>query len=294
VLPVRYFHVVFTLPSQLRDLTRRNRYAALTVMMQTSAEALQELAADLRFSGGSIGILSVLHTWTRALLWHPHVHCLVPAVAVRPDSTWERTNPEFLVHVKALSKLFRGKFLDALQRALPDTPLPPGLYRHDWVSFCRPCGEGPQNVLSYVARYVYGGPMRGKRIIGMENGRYILQFRDAETARFRIVRLTPFELIRRFLQHTPVRGFHRMRYYGFWARSNRSVLRGLQLQMGPGLGEAARELAKFAEACAQTALYCPHCGSTMLVHVTAWRRTFTGIASRAPPSIPVALSSRSP
>lgn len=287
LLPVPYFHVVFTLPLELRDLTRRHRRIALTVLMQTAAAALQKLALDPRFCGGRIGILAVLHTWTRALLWHPHVHCLVPAVAIKADGTWHRTDPNFLVHVKALSKLFRGKFLDELKRKLPGVSLPTGLYRHEWVSFCRSCGEGPGNVLAYVGRYVFGGPLQGRRILGMENGRYILEYRDGDTGRLQTVRLTPHELIRRFLQHTPERGFHRMRYYGFWARSNRAILRTLQLQLGPGLGDAVQRLISVAEARKEAPLCCPHCGSTQVAVLTIWRRGASIPAIRGPPPAPI-------
>lgn len=289
LLPVRYFHVVFTLPSELRELTRRHRRVALALLMQTAAEALQVLAMDPRFCGGRIGILAVLHTWTRALLWHAHVHCLVPAVTIEEDGTWRRTNPEFLVHVKALSRLFRGKFLAALRRELPDVALPSGYRRHDWVTFCRPCGEGPKNVLAYVARYVFGGPMRGRRILGMEDGRYILEYRDTDSGRLQTVHLTPHELIRRFLQHTPERGFHRMRYYGFWARSKHPVLRTLQLQLGPGLADAVQDLIRAAEARKDARDCCPLCGSALLIVRTAWRRGASIPCIRAPPDVSVSL-----
>ena len=290
LLPVRYFHLVFTLPSELRELTRRHRRIALALLMQTASEALQELASDPRFCAGRLGILAVLHTWTRALLWHPHVHFLVPAVAIAEDGTWHRTDPTFLVHVKALSRLFRGKFLDALDHALPAAALPHGLRRHDWVVFCRPCGEGPKNVLAYVARYVFGGPMRGKRILGMEAGRYILQYRDADSGQLRTVRLTPHELIRRFLQHTPQRAFHRMRYYGFWARSKRPVLRTLQLRLGPGLMDAVQRLVSVAEDRREAAVCCPRCGGTQVVLLTTWRRGGFVPCIRAPPRLSMTLS----
>ena len=289
LLPVRYFHVVFTLPSELRELTRLHRRIALALLMQTAAEALQELAMDPRFCGGRIAVLAVLHTWTRALLWYAHVHCLVPAVAIEEDGTWRRTNPEFLVHVKALSRLFRGKFLAALRRELPDVTLPSGFRRHDWVTFCRPCGEGPKNVLAYVARYVFGGPMRGRRILGMEDGRYILEYRDTDSGRFQTVRLAPHELIRRFLQHTPERGFHRMRYYGFWAHSKHPVLRTLQLQLGPGLADAVQDLIRVAEDRKDARDCCPLCGSALLIVRTAWRRGASIPCIRAPPDVPVPL-----
>jgi hypothetical protein len=285
LVPARFFHVVFTLPSELRDITRNHRRTALTVLMRTSAQALMELADDERFCGGRIGVLSVLHTWTRALLWHPHVHCLVPAVAVAGDGSWHRNPHPFLVPVRALSKLFRGKFLSALSRALPRETIPPGARSRDWVTFCRLCAEGPQNALAYVGRYVFGGPMRGRRILSMRNGLYALQYRDGAGGNLQTVRLDAFELIRRFLQHTPPRGFHRMRYYGFWALSCRPTLHALQLRMGPGLAEAALEFAVLADRRRETPLRCPDCGCADLVTVLTWRPAGRGGVSRAPPSL---------
>ena len=203
LLPVPYFHVVFTLPASLREITRRHADVALPLLMRTSAGALRDLARNERFSDGEIGVLAVLHTWTRSLLWHPHAHCLVPAVAVRANGSWHRTSPSFLVHVRALSKLFRGRFLRRLARALPGIDLEEASRARKWVAFCRPCGEGPQNALAYLARYVFGGPMTGRRILPMRKGRHGLEYTDSKTRRRRTVRLEPHELVRRFLQHTP-------------------------------------------------------------------------------------------
>jgi len=285
LLPVMYHHVVFTLPWQLRRLMRTHQRVLLAAVMQAAAESLQVLAADPRYAGGKLGILAVLHTWSRALLWHPHVHCLVPGIAVLPDRTWRRIDTRFLVPVQALSPIFRAKFAELARKAVPGIELPDAIWDVDWNIRSRPCFEGPGNVLRYLARYVFRGPMSNRRILGMADGRYLIQYRDSETRRLRTLRLDPEEFLRRYLQHTLPRGFHKIRYFGLWARSNRQLLRTLQLQLAPGLLELAEAVADLAAtAQAHTAAQaCPQCGSSRCHTLYRWR-----------PNEPPALDCRGP
>lgn len=140
LLPVPYFHVVFTLPSDLRDIVRSHQRVLLNALMTTAAEALQALGRDPHYVGGTLGILAVLHTWTRALVYHPHVHCLVPAGALAPNAsvqpaTWRPARGHFLVPVRALSVRFRARFLAHLTRALPEVSVPPAVWRKPWVVY---------------------------------------------------------------------------------------------------------------------------------------------------------------
>ena len=273
LVPGVYFHVIFTLPSELRSIARQHQKAVLCALMQTAVSALQTLAAEPRFASGRLAILAVLHTWSRALVWHPHLHCLVPAVSVASDRTWRRIHDRFLVPVKALSSVFRARFVKRLRATLPGVRIPQKIWQKDWVSFARFCPEGPGNVLRYLARYVFGGPMRGRRILGMDGDRYVLQYRDRDAGCLRTVRLTPTELIRRYLQHTPPPGFHRIRYYGWWAPSARRTLRTVQLQLAPGLGARAAEIASaLCPAQEHPEPRCPHCGSSRLRLVARWHR----------------------
>ncbi len=266
LFPVGYHHVIFTVPWQLRDLSGRRQRVVLSALMRAAAASLQELAADPRFGGGRLGILSVLHTWSSTLLWHPHVHCLVPGIVVGKDGTWQRLNREFLVPVKALSPIFRAKFAAIVRRELPGVRLPKAIWEIAWNVRSRPCVEGPGNALRYLGRYVFSGPMSGRRILGMEDGRYILRYRDNETRKFATVRLAPDEFLRRYLQHALPHGFHRIRYFGWWAPACRSILHGLRLQLvpNPGLQQLIEQLiadaARFDSK--PNGGVCPFCGCT--------------------------------
>lgn len=272
LLPVRYHHLVFTVPCQLRRLLRRHPQALLGVLMQAAGASLSTLCADPRYGGGQPAILAVLHTWSRVLLWHPHVHCLVPGIIVRRDGTWARLDRRFLVPVRALSPIFRAKFATLARAAVPAIELPDAIWRTDWNVYSRPCVEGPQNVLRYLARYVFGGPMTGRTITGIEDRRYRIRYRDNETRRMDCVRLEPHEFMRRYLQHTLPKGFHKVRYFGWWAPSARSVLHRLQLQLGPGLVDLIERFTREVEALQQAgrARACPFCGSTHSHILARW------------------------
>jgi len=280
LLPVTFHHVIFTVPWQLRQVARRHQRAVLGALMRAAAESLQTLAGDPRFGGGRLAVLAVLHTWSATLLWHPHVHCLVPGLVVRADRTWRRTHRGFLVPVGALSRIVAAKFARLVRRELPDVRLPEALFDRPWNVYTRPCFEGPANVLRYLAQYVFRGPMDNRRILGIDHGRYVLQYRDNDTRRLDTVRLEPHEFMRRYLQHTLPRGLHRVRYFGWWGPSCRPTLRGLQLQLGSGLAELTETLAVQArqQQAAAAAACCPYCGSN--------RSHFVGrrLRDRPPPS----------
>lgn len=288
LLPVTYHHVVFTVPCQLRLLLRRHQRALLGALMRAAAQSLQTLCADPEYGGGQLAILAVLHTWSSTLLWHPHVHCLVPGSAVRTDGTWVRINRKFLAPVKAVSPVFRAKFAALARAAVPGIELPDAIWRVDWNVYSRPCFEGPANVLRYLTRYVFRGPMGGRRIVGVDEGRYVLQYRDNDTRRLDAVRLEPHELLRRYLQHTLPAGFHKVRYFGWWAPSCRSTLRRLRLQLGvnPGLAALAERQAAELERLEQdsAACVCPYCGCTRSRVLGRWSRgARPSVACRGPP-----------
>ena len=133
LLPVPYFHVVFTLPQSLRDLVRQHQKAVYPILMQAAARALIKLSADPHYVGGLIGVLAVLHTWSRTLTYHPHVHCLVPGGGLTPDGQWRPARPNYLIPVKALSPIFRGIFLDLVTKALPDVAIPDSVRKQKWA-----------------------------------------------------------------------------------------------------------------------------------------------------------------
>jgi hypothetical protein len=232
ILPVAYFHIVFTLPQPLHEIVRRHQKKLYGLLMKAAAKALIKVAADPHYVGGLIGVLAVLHTWSRTLGYHPHVHCLVPAGGLSPDRThWLPARQSYFAPVKAISKLFRGIFRDLLRKQLPDVQLPASVWRKKWVVYCKPAVHGTDAVLTYLARYVHRVAITNSRILSIDAGNVTFQYNDSRDNRRKTLTLTATEFIRRFLQHVLPAGFHKVRYYGLWSPSNRHRLLALRLQL---------------------------------------------------------------
>ena len=237
MLPIPYFHVVFTLPAVLRELVRAHQRVCLAALMTTAAESLQALAADPHYVGGTLGILAVLHTWTRALVYHPHVHCLVPAGALAADGvTWRPARDNFLVPVRALSVRFRARFLARVRAHLPDVPIPPGVWQTPWVVYCKPTVQGSTCVVRYLARYVHRVAITDARMLAVTADHVTFSYKDAQAHTWRRMTLSGDEFLRRFLQHVLPAGFHKVRYYGLWA----SAAQGTRLRVQQALGAPPR------------------------------------------------------
>jgi hypothetical protein len=217
--------VTFTLPASLRPLARGHSKIVYSLLMRTAAAALQTLAADPRYLGAQIGCLAVLHTWTRAMLYHPHVHLLVTAGGLSADATsWiSPKRPAFLVPVRALSKIFRAKMCAALNKAGLLEQAPPGVWKIPWVVHAQPAGRG-QQVLDYLGRYLFRVAISNSRLEAFHDGNVTFRFRDNRTQQLRRVTLTGVEFLRRFLQHVLPSGFAKVRYYGLWSPSRRHQL----------------------------------------------------------------------
>jgi hypothetical protein len=230
LLPVPYFHVVLTLPQELRELVRRHQRDLYDILLRAAAQALITLAADPHDVGGRIGVLCILHTWSRTLAYHPHVHCLVPAGGVSADRTeWRPARPSYLVPVHALAQLFRGLFLALVRQERPDLPLPEAARTKGWVVYCQPTVHGTEQVLHYLGRYVHRIALTNSRIVSIENGHVCFRYQDAQDHRWKSMTLPALEFIRRFLQHVLPEGFHKVRYYGLWSPIHRPLLHQLQL-----------------------------------------------------------------
>jgi hypothetical protein len=230
LLPVPYFHVVFTLPQELHELVRRHQKDLYDILLRAAAQALLKLAMDPHYVGGLIGILCVLHTWTRTLAYHPHVHCLVPAGGVSADHTeWRPARTSYLVPVHALAKLFRGLFLDLVCQERPDLTLPASVWTKGWVVYCKPTVQGAEQVLNYLGRYVHRIALTNHRLLSVEDGQVSFRYQGSQDQRWRTMTLPADEFIRRFLQHVLPQGFHKVRYYGLWSPVHRPLLHQLQL-----------------------------------------------------------------
>jgi hypothetical protein len=222
MLPVPYFHITVTVPAELREVLRANQRDGYAALMQASATAIIELARDPRYVGGTVGVLAVLHTWTQQLTLHPHVHCLVSGGGISEDAnTWHPARRKFLLPVKALAKLVRGKFRALLQRKRPDLVIPDAVWRMPWILHVTTWGNGEQAVLDYLARYVFRIALTNARIVGLDDQTVTIQYKERKTGRARTCRLSGEEFMRRFLQHVLPRGFHKVRYFGLWHPAQR-------------------------------------------------------------------------
>ena len=268
LLPVPYFHVVFTVPQPLRDLVRRHQKTIYPILMQAAARALIKLAADPHYVGGLIGVLAVLHTWSRTLTYHPHVHCLVPGGGLTPDGQWRPARKDYLVPVRALSAIFRGIFLGLVAKALPDGAIPDSVRKQPWVVHCKPTVQGAENVLTYLGRYVQRIAITDHRILSVEDGKVTFRYQNARDYQWRTMTVTGVEFMRRFLQHVLPKGVHKVRYYGLWAPSNRARLQQVRQSL---TGQQADATVACDEGCDQPlsrqAARCPFCPSGTLVLV---------------------------
>ena len=282
LLPCPYYLLTFTLPSALRALARDHPKAVYGLLMQCAAAALQTLARDPRYVGGRLGALAVLHTWTRALLYHPHVHLLVTAGGLAADGTQWLTpqHPAFLVPVRALSVLFRAKLCAGLKKAGLLAQVPPTVWQQGWVVHCQPAGRGDQ-VLDYLGRYVFRVAISNSRLERIADGQVTFRYRDNRTHALRRVRLSAVEFLQRFLQHVLPRGCTKVRYYGLWSPTCRRQLEDARtlLSVPPTSTHSAALPAASLESPARPAsaaparpprpVRCPHCrlGTLILLAV---------------------------
>lgn len=265
LLPVRYFLVTFTLPAALRTVAFQHQALVYDLLFRASAAALQKLALDPRFLGGAVGTVGVLQTWTRDLRYHPHIHYLVAGGGLAADGrTWKTAKADFLVHVKPLATLFRGKLRDALRQTELWSSIPAEVWRQDWVVDCRPVGSG-RRALKYLAPYVFRVALSNNRILGMEEGQVTFRYQDGATGERRTCTLPAEAFIERFLMHILPKGFVKVRYYGLFRVGARQQLARLRAQLI--LQQRKADLLPPADERpkpdARLGLGCPRCGEEM-------------------------------
>ena len=238
LLPVPYFLLTFTIPAQLRILASQNQKLFYSTLFCASAEAAQELARNPRFIGGQIGLVGVLHTWTRDLAYHPHVHYLVPGGGLSSNQCWLSARNNFFLPVRALSRLFRARFQQLLSKTSIFSQIPTEVWRCDWVVHCKPVGNG-KTALQYLAPYVYRVAISNRRLIKMlntgkmESSQITFQYRASDTGQLKLCTLSAEKFIHRFLQHVLPKGFVKVRYFGFFGASVRPRLLALQQRLEP-------------------------------------------------------------
>ncbi|MGR3839082.1 MAG: IS91 family transposase [Cognatishimia sp.] len=245
LLPVEYFHVVFTLPAEIARIAYWNKKAVYGLLFKASAETVMTIAADPKRMGAKVGQTSVLHTWGSALTHHPHIHMIVPGGGLSPDGTkWVACKPGFFLHVRVLSRLFRRLFIDGLlalhqaqelsffgdHEELADTAafikwLAP-FRKSEWVVYSKPPFGGPEAVLSYLSRYTHRVAISNHRLVSADANTVVFRWKDYRIKhgdRQKVMRLATPEFIRRFLTHVLPDGFHRIRHYGLLASGVRKT-----------------------------------------------------------------------
>jgi len=303
LLPVEYFHVVFTLPAGIAQIAFWNKKAVYDLLFRASAETVLILAADARRLGARLGMTAVLHTWGSALTHHPHIHMIVPGGGLSPDGTrWLPCRPGFFLHVRVLSRLFRRLFLEgllALHRAgelaffgdLVNLAEPASFTtwlapfrKSEWVVYAKPPFGGPEAVLAYLSRYTHRVAISNNRLVSAEAGTVAFRWKDYRIKhgdRQKVMRLATDEFIRRFLIHVLPDGFHRIRHYGLLASASRRAniakirtLLGATQPVTPPEGAIESVPLTLREPC-------PCCGAPMRI-IEIFRRGQTP-RTRAPP-----------
>ena len=290
LLPVPYFHVVFSLPAKIADIAYQNKAAIYDILFKASAETMITIAADPKHLGARIGVLSVLHTWGSALNHHPHVHMIVPGGGISLDGArWVACRPDFLLYVGVLSRLFRRLVLEKLtaahsagelqffsrHAALANTRafaayLAP-LRNSKWVVYCKRPFAGPEQVLRYLARYTHRVAISNRRLLSLDDKGVTFKWKDYRLEgreRYQVMTLTTHEFIRRFLMHVLPAGFHRIRYYGLLASGKRAdnVARARELLTLPIIPVDAIKAANTNADQPQTPEHrCPCCGGRMII-----------------------------
>jgi hypothetical protein len=290
LLPVPYFHVVYTLPSELRDIAYQNKRVVYDLLMKAAAETTLAIAADPKRLGARIGVTAVLHSWGSALTHHPHVHMIVPGGGLSLDNArWVASRSNFLVHVNLLARLFRGKMLAMLTDAHDSGPLKffnthagladkrtfkkflAPLRRTKWVVYCKQPFAGPEQVLRYLSRYTHRVAISNRRLVAADDAGVSFRWKDYRIEgpdRWKTMTLTPHEFIRRFLIHVLPKGFHRIRHYGLFANANRAanIARARELLAVPPPSQQSD--ASTAAATEQPHMLprpCPGCGGRMFI-----------------------------
>ncbi len=261
-LPGHHFMTTFTVPEQLRQFIRKNQRVAYSALFKASSETIKKLAPDEKYIGGDLpGFLGVLHTWGRTLEYHPHIHYIVPGGALSTtDGLWHPSRIDFFLPVKALSKIYKAKFRDAMKDADLFDQIPPEVWLIDWNVNSQAIGSSEAS-LKYLAPYVFKVAISNSRIIKVENNTVFFQYRKPHSQRPRTMALDSMEFIRRFLQHVLPTGFMKIRYYGFMNPNCSIPFEKITtlIQMAYAF---VLEMPNYPESPLKT-LICPNCGGTL-------------------------------
>ena len=289
LLPVEYFHVVFTIPDKLSALALQNKKAVYDILFRAASETLLTLARDPKHLGAEIGFFAILHTWGQNLLHHPHLHCVVPGGGLDPGGKWVACRRGFFLPVRVLSRLFRRLFLTALEKAFRKDKLHfhgdqshlgqgaafdglvGALKNCEWVVYAKPPFGGPLQVLEYLGRYTHRVAISNQRLVAMKDGHVSFQWKDYRQGnQSKVMKLEVGEFIRRFLLHSLPSGFQRIRHCGLLANRHRkdalaACRRALATPVSELLPQPAQDHRELYEALTRRSLQqCPRCGTGVL------------------------------
>jgi hypothetical protein len=291
LLPVPYFHVVFTVPEQIAEIAFYNKPVVYQILFRTVAATLLTIARDPKHLGAEIGFFAVLHTWGQNLHLHPHLHCVVPGGGLSPDGAWKACPPGFFLPVRVLSRLFRRLFLEALEKAhaagqlqffsdLEPLRNPAAfacylapLRQLEWVVYAKPPFGGPQQVLEYLGRYTHRVAISNARLLTLQDGQVSFRWKDyRQPAQPKVMTVSAAEFIRRFLLHALPPGFPRIRYYGLMANCHRADKLQLcrQLLAAPLTGLLPRPTdyrEAYAALTGKNLRRCPQCGIGTMIRI---------------------------
>jgi hypothetical protein len=306
VLPTQYFHVVFTLPQDVRPIALRNQRVIYTILFKAVSETLKELAKDPTHLGAEIGFIALLHTWSQTLIDHPHIHCIVTGGGLSLDGKrWISCKKKFFIPVKILSRLFRGKFLAYFKDSCDSGKLLfPGkiahlkekpafeamltdLYRHEWVVYCKPPFKNTETVIDYLGRYTHRVALSNDRLVKFKGDQVTIRYRDSDDSnKIKCMTLDAFEFIRRFLLHILPDQFMKIRHYGILSNRNRNTkLLTCKEILGVSTNEDHEQVEKPTWEELLTRItgidprLCPHCGNGKMI----LKEVLLPTINRAPP-----------
>jgi Putative transposase/Transposase zinc-binding domain len=296
LLPVPYFHVVFTMPAQIAAIALQNKALVYGILFKAAAETVRTIAADPRHLGAETGMIAVLHTWGQNLFHHPHVHCIVPGGGLAPDGRWITCRPGFFLSVRVLARLYRRLFLERLESAFDAGELnfvgdlerfaAPNAFTGQlqqlrqaaWVVYAKRPFGGPQQVLDYLGRYTHRVAIANSRLIGLADGQVRFRWKDyRQPEKPKVMTLDADEFIRRFLLHVLPSGFRRIRHFGFLANAHRTIriatIRALLDVPAPDAHVQPTDYrARYALLTGRSLDICQCCGGTM-VEIAVFGRT---------------------
>ncbi len=297
LLPIPYFHVVFTVPAPIATIALQNKAVVYDMLLKTAAETIRLISADPQHLGAETGMIAILHTWGQTLTHHPHAHCLVPSGGIARDGSWISCRPGFFLPVRVLSRLYCRLFLQRLQAAFDDAKLqffghieylvePAAFGRHlnalrnvKWVVYAKRPFGGPEQVLAYLGRYTHRVAIANSRLLACEHGRVRFRWKDYRAGnKSKVMTLDAEEFIRRFLLHVLPKGFRRIRHFGFLANACRAtklarIRAALKTAEPPPRATSVDYRERYAILTGHRIDLCPICGGRM---------TEIGLAFRSP------------